>query len=450
MSRKTPVKSLFWILSVAASVSLTLSSQAYAKFNVIVFLADDLGAAELGCYGNREHRTPNLDRMASEGLRLDTFYAAPLCTTTRMALMTGQYGFRTGYLGMNDKAYIPAPQSPQRDISKHFTFGQLMHSAGYKTAQIGKWQLSGSHPTLIHEAGFDEYMMWAYQHNLPAGVKHAGRWEGKPEKSNTARYWHPSLVQNGQYVSTSPNDYGPDLLNRFAFDFMHRHRESPFFVYYTSLLTHGPHEETPDPNKAGSRLPAGFHSNVEYLDHLIGQLIDTIKREGLENNTLVLFLGDNGTASRGKGTVTELGARVPFIAWGPGIVHPAAGAERSLSDITDIMPTLAELAGKELPGDRVFDGKSLVPLLTGKVTSHRPWIYSYLNDGQILRDEHWLLEIPGRDKPERFFECGDSRDGKEYKLITAAESEPSKSARKQFAEILAAMPAPLPRVVDKE
>ena len=439
---------LFSLLGVV--LPFALPDVVQGKSNGIVFLADDLGAAELGCYGNREHRTPNLDRMASEGLRLDTFYATPLCTTSRMALMTGQYGFRNGYLGMLDKAYVPAPKSSQADIGWHFTFGDLMRSAKYKTAQIGKWQLSGSHPSLIHEAGFDEYRMWAYEHNLPKGVTHAGRWEGIPGRSNTARYWYPSLVENGKYIPTTGSDYGPDLLHDFAFDFMKRHHEEPFFIYYSSLMTHGPHEETPDPNKPGARWPQGFQSNLEYLDHLMGKLIDGLRKAGLDNNTLVLFIGDNGTAARGKGSVTELGARVPFIAWGPGLVRPAVGAERSLSDLTDIMPTLAELAGIELPRDRSFDGKSLVPLLTGKASSHRPWIYSYLNDGQILRDGRWLLEIPGRGEPERLFDCEESRNGNGYRLVATDQSASSKLARERFAMVLDSMPVPRPRSIDGE
>ena len=162
----------------------------------------------------------------------------------------------------------------------------------------------------------------------------------------------------------------------------------------------------------------------------------------------MLFIGDNGTAARGKGSVTELGARVPFIAWGPGLVRPAVGAERSLSDLTDIMPTLAELAGIELPRDRIFDGKSLVRLLTGKTSSHRPWIYSYLNDGQILRDSRWLLEIPGRGEPERLFDCGESRNGNGYRMVASDHSESSRLARERFATVLDSMPVPKPRSID--
>ncbi len=415
-----------------------------SKPNVILILADDLGAAELGCYGNRVHKTPNLDRMASEGLRLDTFYSTPLCTPTRVCTMTGQYGFHSGYLGMFNEAFKPPRDSPQRDIATHFTIGDLMKSAGYATALSGKWQLPGKIPTLIHDCGFDEYRMWAYKENLPEGVEHTGRWEGN-KGGKTARYFHPSIVENGKYLPTRPDDYGPDLFMDFVLDFARRHKEGPFFVYHTSVLTHGPHEETPDPGQPGKRWPEGFKSNLEYLDHIMGRLRRGLDEMKLTENTVIIFVGDNGTAGRGKATVTELGVRVPFIVWGPGLVRPAGDAAAALGDLTDIMPTLAGLAGVDLPKDQVFDGKSMVPLVRGETARHREWIYSFLDDGRILRNDRWLLEIPGRGKPERFYDCGKSRDGSGYKLVTENPDAEAKAAREAFAKILAGMPEPKPR-----
>jgi arylsulfatase A len=432
------------IATVLALDAAAQSATAAPKPNVILVLADDLGSAELGCYGNREYKTPNLDRLASEGLRLDTFYATPLCTPTRVCLMTGQYGFHSGYLSMFNEAFKPPRESPQREIANHFTIGDLMKSAGYATALSGKWQLPGKLPTLIHDCGFDEYRMWAYKENLPEGVEHTGRWEGA-KGGKTARYWNPCIVENGKYLPTKPDDYGPDLFMDFILDFARRHKDGPFFVYHTSVLTHPPHEETPDPAHAGKRWPAGFKSNLEYLDHLMGRLRGALEDMKLAQNTVVIFIGDNGTAGRGKGGVTELGVRVPFIVWGPGLVQPAKGSLAALGDLTDVMPTLAALAGAELPKDVVFDGKSMVPLLRGETTRHREWIYSYLDDGRILRSDHWLLEIPKGGKPERFFDCGQCRDGSTYKQVTPAEDAAAKSAREQFARILATMPEPKPR-----
>lgn len=420
-------------------------AEGQSKPNLILVLADDLGAAELGCYGNRQHRTPHLDRLAAEGLRLDTFYVTPLCTPTRVALMTGQYGFRNGFLGMQDPRFRYGFNEPQGQIGARFTIADLLGSAGYATAMAGKWQLSGRHPTLVRDCGFDEYRMWAYRDNLPEGVQHVGHWEGAPGNSNTSRSWHPCIVENGRYLPTKPEDYGPDLFLEFIVDFIRRHKEGPVFVYHTSVLTHSPWTETPDPDHPGRRWPGGFQSNLEYLDHLMGRLRRALEEMGVASNTVLLFLGDNGTGGRGKGTVTELGVRVPFIAWGPGRIKPRPGAERALSDLTDILPTLADLGGARLPQDVAFDGKSLGPLLRGETATHRDWIYSHLDDGRILRDARWLLEISKGGGPERFTDCGQSRDGQGYRDVTGSSDPEVRQARKRFEEILAQMPSPVPR-----
>lgn len=415
------------------------SQAAEAPPNIILILADDLGAKELSCYGSTRHRTPHLDRMATEGARFETFYANPLCTPTRVTLMTGQYGFRNGFLGMQNPGFIPAPGSPQAAIGNHFTHADLLKSRGYATALAGKWQLSGKLPTLIRDAGFDEYRMWAYDHNLPPEIKHPAHERG----GNTSRYWQPSIVENGKYLPTKPEDFGPDLFNDFVIDFARRHKSSPFFVYYTSVLTHGPRVETPDPTTPGGRWPAGLKSNLEYLDHLVGRLLAALRTEGLDQDTLVIFIGDNGTGGEGKGQPTELGARVPCIIRGPGVKRGLVS--RAVADLTDIMATLADYSGAALPKDKIFDGHSLAPVLRGEKQQHREWIYSHLDDGRVLRDSRWLLEIARGGKGEQFFDCGDSRDGAGYKDVTHSTDADVKAARAGFARILASMPEPKPR-----
>ncbi len=432
-----PIHVSFALLGAVLASAVT--SAAEAPPNVILILADDLGAKELACYGNTKHRTPNLDRMAAEGARFETFFANPLCTPTRVALMTGQYGFHNGFLGMADPAFTPAADSPQKLIGTHFTHADLLKSKGYTTALAGKWQLSGELPTLVRDAGFDEYRMWAYDHNLPEGVKHPAHEKG----GQACRYWHPSIIENGKYLPTKPDDYGPDFFNDFVIDFARRHKDGPFFVYYTSVLTHAPHLETPDPAQSGKRWPDTFKSNLEYLDHLMGRLLAALKAEGLDENTLVIFLGDNGTGGSGKGTVTEMGARVPCIIRGPGVKRGLVS--RAVGDLTDIMATLAEVSGAELPRDKAFDGHSLGPVLRGEAEKHRDWIYSHLDDGRILRDARWLLEIAKGGKGEKFFDCGDSRDGTGYKDVTGSSDSEVKAARARFAEILTGMPEPKPR-----
>src|SRR5688500_76681 len=160
--------------------------------NFLVILADDLGAKELACYGNKNHKTPHLDALAAGGVRFKTCYATPICSPSRVEIMTGRYGWRTGWNNLIDRPYAPPEGSPQYDIgSAQFTFADLLKSKGYATALAGKWQLSGALPTLVTDCGFDEYRIWAYTHNLPDGVTHTGAYQ-KGGKT-TSRYWHPSI-----------------------------------------------------------------------------------------------------------------------------------------------------------------------------------------------------------------------------------------------------------------
>ena len=414
--------------------------------NLIVIMADDLGAKELSCYGNQEHHTPNLDGLARTGARFKTCYATPLCHPTRFEIMTGQYGHHNQIYQFPGRRGGPVAGSPEDDIARHLTFAQVLKKRGYATVHAGKWQLTGEVPTLINECGFDEYCMWAYKHNLPPGVKHTGGWEGK-RGGKASRYWHPSIVKNGTYLPTQPDDYGPDIFTNFVIDFIKRHRDKPFFVYYPMCLTHGPFYATPDTVKSEDEKfkndrRKNFKANVEYVDKLVGRIVETLEANGLRKNTVVLFTGDNGTGGQGKGQPTELGARVPMIANGPGIVKPL-GARDELVDLSDILPTLADFAGAKLPRRHIIDGRSFAPLLRGEKGPAREWIYSYLGDRQILRTKRWLLEDNGPNHPGRFYDCGDSRDGTGYQEVTNSTNPEVLAAKKRFKEILADKPLPI-------
>ncbi|MDQ1256286.1 MAG: Sulfatase protein, partial [Candidatus Hydrogenedentes bacterium] len=259
----------------AAGTSLNSGAANTRPPNLIVILADDIGAKELACYGNKNHNTPSLDRLAETGVRFETCYTAPICHPTRVMIMTGQYGCHNGVYTFAGRRGGPEPDSPAEDIGNtHITFAEMLKPKGYATALSGKWQLSGELPTLIRECGFDEYCMWAYAHNLPKGVEHTGGWEqpGKP-----ARYWNPCIVKNGEYTPTKKEDYGPDLFNEFAIDFIKRHKDEPFFVYHTMCLTHGPHELTPDnkdaPDADKMSTPQRYKGVVDYMDKLVGRLV---------------------------------------------------------------------------------------------------------------------------------------------------------------------------------
>ena len=173
----------------------------------------------------------------------------------------------------------------------------------------------------------------------------------------------------------------------------------------------------------------------------MGQLLDAIDSAGLAENTVFIFVGDNGTAGSGKGTVTELGVRVPLMIRWPGAIKPGV-VSRELVSVADIFPTLAELAGAKLPADHVIDGKSLVPTLRGEGKKHREWVFSYLGPGRIIRDERWLLEVPGQGRPERLYDCGDSRTATGYHDVSDSTAAEAVAARQRFAAILKDLPGP--------
>lgn len=412
--------------------------------NFIVILADDLGAKELSCYGSRAHQTPCLDHLGETGVRFETCYAAPICHPSRVMIMTGQYGCRNGVFNFPGMRGGPDPDSPAEDMAKsHVTFANLLKKAGYATALSGKWQLSGEHPNLIRECDFDEYCMWAYQHNLPAGATHSG---GLENDRKTSRYWHPCIVRNGEYVPTKPEDYGPDMHAGFVEDFIRRKKDQPFFVYYPLCLTHGPHVPTPlslkpDMDKFKNSRD-NFKAAVEYVDVLMARLVKHLEALGLRENTVILFTGDNGTGGEGKGQPTELGARVPMIVNGPGIVKQRGGT-MELADLSDILPTMMELAGVELPQDRVFDGKSYAAFLRGTTDSTRDWIFSFIGDARILRTKRWLLEDNSPLHPGRLYDCGDSRDGTGYREVTNSTEEDVAQAKTHFESLLKNLPAPV-------
>ena len=416
--------------------------------NLILIMADDLGAKELACYGNTQHKTPHLDALARAGARFETCYTAPICHPTRFEIMTGQYGCHNGVYHFAGRPGGPKRDDPAEQITSHVTFAHVLKKKGYATAQAGKWQLTGKVPTLVYEAGFDEYCMWAYKHNLPPGVEHTGGWEGKAG-GKTSRFWHPSIVKNARYLSTKPDDYGPDIFTDFVIDFAARHKDGPFFIYYPMALTHGPFYSTPDttrsPDDRFKNLRTNFKCNVEYMDKCVGRIVAALERLGLKDNTVVFFTGDNGTGGQGKGQVTELGARVPMIVGGPGTVKPI-GVRDELVDTTDVLPTLCDFAGAEVPKDRPIDGRSFAPLLRGERFKEREWVFAYLGDGRILRSRRYLLE---KNTPRRFgrlYDCAGSRDGSGYNDVTDSEDAEVLAIRKRFEEILKGLPAPiLPR-----
>jgi len=381
------------------------------KPNVIVIMADDVSWEAFGCYGAEDYRTPHIDALAASGVRFAHCYSTPICTTSRVKLMTGQYNFRNythfGYLNPQDR-----------------TFGHMMQEAGYKTAIAGKWQLNGLANNLPghqdgsrpQQAGFDESCLWQ--------VTTARRRNGRGGE----RFWSPPLEHNGRYVSVEENHgkYGPDILCDFVCDFVDRHQDDPFFVYYPMVLVHNPFVATPDTiggaprTQAANKAPKSktsqkknFVAMVEYMDKIVGRIVAKVKEVDQLENTIIMFTADNGTntsiTSRwngqdirgGKGGMTDMGTHVPFVASWPGKT-PSGIVLDDLIELTDFYPTLANASGMVSGPTDPVDGVSFLPQLQGKPGTLRQWVlchyqpYWNKSPGQFARTQQYKLYRDGR------------------------------------------------------
>lgn len=405
--------------------------------NILLVLVDDCSADELSCYGSSAYSTPVLDQLAMEGARFETCWATPLCSPSRALIMTGRYGFRTGWYANRMKKNIPLPE-------ENLIFSQSLKEAGYRTAVAGKWQLPGHPP----EYGFDHWSLWAYRSMLPEGVDHPGVETLDSTKYNylkPARFWYPSVIQNGEYLPTTAGDYGPDVHTDFLIDFMSRDSESPFLVYYPMVLTHDPFFPTPftitspEEKFGASNQDRNFKANVEYMDYCIGRILASLEEQGLRENTAIIITADNGTLRRGKGAAKEIGVREPLIVHWPGHVEKQ-GVKRELIDFSDIFPTVLDMAGVDIPEGYVIDGQSFLPLLMNEPYEAREFIFSYLDTRRLVRDRRWLLEGDGR-----FFDCGESRNPRgyrEYRDVTDSRDPEVDAARERFVYFLKDKPAP--------
>jgi arylsulfatase A len=408
--------------------------------NLIFIMADDLSARELSCYGHGTHHTPVLDHLAKTGVQFKTCWATPLCLPSRAELMTGRYGFRTGW-------YHNVLQGDVL-VRSHRLFSTLLKEAGYATAICGKWQLKG----LASHHGFDEHCLWegygSFDGPVEVGTRQAGR---------AARYWHPAIVKDGEPVPTTDTDYGPDICADFLLDFVRRNKHRPFLVYHPMVLPHRSWDfeaersgylPVPEVDRqgrqTGTKVPGSLKSNVEYIDILMRRLVGGLEEAGLRQNTIIFFTSDNGTSHYGKGsTEKEQGLRVPMIVNCPRLVRPS-GAVETLIDFSDVLPTLCELAGIKLPAAYVIDGHSFAPVLRGETYKEREWIFSFLLDRRFLRDQRWLLDGDGR-----FYDCGNRRDEQGYKDVTDSADPEVVAAHQRFQTILHNLPPAPPELAEQ-
>ncbi|MHC4995964.1 MAG: sulfatase family protein [Planctomycetota bacterium] len=394
------------------------------KPNVIVIFTDDQGYGDLGCYGSPNIATPHIDRMAAEGVRFTAFYAAPFCGPSRAQLMTGSYPPRLSL------AFNHGPGASTGIHRNEITIADMLKTQGYKSIHIGKWHLGDAEPFLSHNNGFDEFFgipysndMWRYHPKMPP----------QPNEDELMRYTreraaYTGFSGQGSYYPPGggfPNDLplhegstvtelNPDqtqLTTRYterAIRFIDENKDGPFFIYLAHAMPHVPLFVS---DKFKGKSPRGLYGDViSEIDWSVGQIIDALKQRELDDNTLIVYTSDNGPwlgygidggsaglLREGKGSTWEGGMRVPGIFRWPGKI-PGGQVTTAVGFNGDILPTVAEISGAQLPTDRVLDGRSLMPLLTGQ-TDQSPHEYFYYFAGsrgpqinlRAVRDEKWKL-----------------------------------------------------------
>jgi arylsulfatase A len=353
--------------------------------NIIVILADDLGWGDLGCYGHPVIRTPHLDRMAREGMRCTDFYsAAEVCTPSRAALLTGRYPVRNGMC--HDKFRVLRNNSAGGLPDTEVTLAQLLRGRGYATACIGKWHLGHLPHYLPTRRGFDRYFGMPYSNDMKPAPDAP---KGRPRffEENNA-HWRTPLIRNETIVEEAPDQR--QLTRRYtdeALAFIAEHKDRPFFLYLPHTFPHVPLFASKD---FRGKSPAGIYGDVvEELDANVGRILDYLRQERLDKDTLVVFTSDNGPwlifdqhggsagpLREGKGSTWEGGMRVAGIFWWPGRI-PAGPAQQQVACTMDLFATGVKLAGAELPRDRSIDGIDLSPLLFGGGAITRPPYFFY-------------------------------------------------------------------------
>jgi arylsulfatase A len=375
--KKAHYLTILILFAAITAVSAQNKKTKSAKPNIIFILADDLGIGDVSCYGSDNNKTPIIDKLAKGGMQFSHAYTAPLCGPSRSRILTGRYAFRTGAVNQDRVAEI----KPENEIM----IPTVLKSAGYTSALVGKWSQFGLTPK---DFGFDDYITF----------QGSGVYWSK-EKKKAATY-----TENGVEKTLNTGVYMPDLMHNHLVDFLTVNKNKPFFLYYSMVHVHALIQPTPD-SKEGSDL---YADNTAYMDKLVGKLLSTLDDMKVRDNTLIVFMGDNGTASmyadRGtiggkklsgkKGTMLECGSLVPTIANWPGVI-PAGKLNTDLIDSSDLLPTFADLAGAKLPTKNVLDGRSFLPQLLGKQGSPKEYIYMELGNKWYVRSAIWKLTRQG-------------------------------------------------------
>lgn len=399
------MKYLASFLLLLAALTLSAATDRTSTPNIVIVFCDDLGYADVGCFGAKGYKTPNIDRLAKEGVRFTRFYdAQPVCSASRSALMTGCYPSRIGIMG------ALGPNSKTGISSNEVTIAEIMKSRGYATAIYGKWHLGDQPQFLPTRHGFDHYFGLPYSNDM---------WPWHPEQANKTLAEHKRrpgypelrLIENEQTVIARVTGTEQAQLTTWytehAVDFIAQNKNRPFFLYVPHSMPHVPLYVS---SKFKGKSKAGLFGDVIMeIDWSVGQILGALKKHRLEKKTLVIFTSDNGPwlsygnhagsalpLREGKGTCWDGGVRVPFIARWPGKIPKASVCQESAMTI-DLLPTVAKLVGAELPKHKI-DGLDIWPLLSGVPGAKNPhdayYFYYENNQLQSVMSRNWKLQLP--------------------------------------------------------
>lgn len=401
--------------------------------NILLINCDDLGYGDLGCQGSELNPTPQIDRIAAEGRRFTDFYmASPVCSPSRGAMLTGCYPRRIGF-GTFDGRWVLFPGQPLGLNPNEISLASMLRGAGYATGLVGKWHCGDQPPFLPTSHGFDHYYGLPYSNDM-----------GRQRAADPAFPPLPLLAGN-QVIEEQPDQ--TSLTERYvesAVRFIREHHERPFFLYFAHLHVHLPHY-VPERFLQESRN-GRYGAAVACIDWATGVLLHELARAGVENDTVVIFTSDNGSRAGGeggsngplrgtKGTTWEGGQRVPCLVRWPGHV-PAGTVCRELTTAMDFYPTLAALAGGQVPADRVIDGRDVQPLWYGTpeaVSPHEAFYYYLREDLEAVRAGRWKLHV--------------HRDGQALRELYDLQSDPGES--RNVAELEPAVMARMEQVLER-
>jgi len=354
-----------------------VDAPAQPKPNIIFILGDDVGIGDIGCSGSDRYKTPNIDALASGGIRFSNAYAEPLCGPSRATILTGRYVFRTG--ATNQDA------TGQFKPSEETMTPKVLKPAGYATASIGKW---GQLPLGPADFGFDDYL--AFQ---GSGIYWNTQKKGK------------NYELNGKTLPLRDKEYMPEVMHAHLVDFITKHHDDPFYIYYSMSHIHTEILPTPDSAPDSKDL---YGDNIAYMDKLVGKLVAELERQHLREKTLIVYFGDNGTANQqaptstvggrrllgAKGSVLEGGSRVPMVVNWPGVIS-AGKVSEDLIDSSDFFPTFAELANAKLPEKTIIDGHSFLSQIRGEKGKPRESVFIELARKWYVLEHGWKLTQDG-------------------------------------------------------